>query len=168
MSFWKSVTVLVVVLAVGVSAQQKKDPSAPGAKGKDFPAIYDTKRDSFKDLKAAQAEAQKSGKNIMLEVGGNWCIWCHIMHKFFDQHAELKRYRDDNYVVVPVNWSEETPNEKFLSQFPKVAGYPHLFILDANGKLLRSQNTAELEEGRGYNLNKMAKFLQKWAPKKKG
>jgi hypothetical protein len=70
--------------------------------------------------------------------------------------------------VVPVNWSEETPNEKFLSRFPKVAGYPHLFVLDANGQLLRSQNTAELEQGRGYNLSKMAKFLQKWAPKKKG
>ena len=159
---------MIAFVAITAGAQVKKDPSAPGAKGKDFPPIYDTKRDSFKDLKAAQAEAQKTGKNIMLEVGGNWCIWCHIMHKFYESHQELKQYRDANYVVVPVNWSEEAPNEKFLSQFPKVAGYPHLFILDANGKLLQSQNTAELEEGRGYNITKVAKFLKKWAPKKQG
>jgi thiol:disulfide interchange protein len=159
---------LIAILATAGYAQQQKDPSTPGAKGKDFPAIYDTKRDSFKDLKAAVAEAQKSGKNIILEVGGNWCIWCHIMHKFFASHPELRQYRDENYVAVPVNWSEETPNEKFLSQYPKRAGYPHLFVLDASGKLLHSQNTAELEEGRGYSLTKMAQFLQKWAPKKKG
>lgn len=159
--------ILIITFAAGLIAQQKNDPSTPGAKGKDFPPIYDVKRDSSKDLKTAQTAAQKSGKNILLEVGGNWCIWCHILHKFFETHPEIRQYRDENYVVVPVNWSEDMPNEKFLSQFPKRAGYPHLFVLDANGKLLHSQNTAELEEGRGYSLTNMAKFLQKWAPKKK-
>lgn len=47
-----------------------------------------------------------------------------------------------------------------------IRGYPHLFVLDADGKLLHSQNTADLEEGRGYNEGVVLAFLAKWAPKR--
>jgi hypothetical protein len=39
-------------------------------------------------------------------------------------------------------------------------------VLDSDGKLLHSQGTAVLEEGKGYNESAVLKFLEKWAPKK--
>jgi len=66
-------------------------------------------------------------------------------------------------VVLKVNYSDENENKDFLGKYPKIRGYPHLFVLDSDGKLLHSQGTAELEEGKGYNEQKVMAFLSKWA-----
>jgi hypothetical protein len=34
-----------------------------------------------------------------------------------------------------------------------------MFVLDAKGKLLESKNTGDLEEGKGYNLERFVEFL---------
>jgi CBS-domain-containing membrane protein len=39
-------------------------------------------------------------------------------------------------------------------------------VLDAEGNLLHSQFTGDLEEGKSYNHDKMVEFLRQWAPKK--
>jgi len=123
---------------------------------------YDPARDPAQDLRAAIEVASKDGKRILLEVGGDWCIWCHRMDGFFEDNAELLKLREANFVLVKVNYSEENQNETFLGQYPDVAGYPHLFVLDGDGKLLKSQDTGELELGKTYNLQKFMAFLQKW------
>jgi len=127
---------------------------------------YDPKADPSADLAKAMAEAKSGNKRILIEVGGEWCGWCHRMHAFFDQNEPLRKFRDDNFVVLQVNFSEENRNEKFLAKYPKIEGYPHIFVLDANGKLLHSQNTGDLEQGKGYNLEMFNAFLKRWALKR--
>ena len=100
------------------------------------------------------------------DIGGEWCGWCRYMDKFFYQNAELARTRDENFVWVKINFSEENENQPFLSAYPAITGYPHLFVLGGDGSLLRSQPTDELEQGEGYNLQKFAEFLKTWSPKK--
>ena len=39
---------------------------------------YDPKRNADSDVKNAIAEARKTGKRVLLEVGGEWCSWCHL------------------------------------------------------------------------------------------
>ena len=128
-------------------------------------AKYDPGRSAEQDLRNAVAEAQRTGKRILLEVGGEWCSWCHIMDKFFDQNPNLTKLRDTNYVTVKINFSKENENGKFLGQYPKIPGYPHLFVLESNGKLLHSQFTGDLEQGQSYNLQKFTKFLEAWVTK---
>jgi len=125
-------------------------------------AKYDPGRSAEQDLRNAITEAQRTGKRILLEVGGEWCSWCHIMDKFFDQNPNLTKLRDTNYVTVKINFSKENENGKFLGQYPKIPGYPHLFVLESNGKLLHSQFTGDLEQGQSYNLQKFTKFLEAW------
>ena len=124
---------------------------------------YDPKRDAETDIKEAVLEARRTGKRVLVDVGGEWCIWCHILDKFFDQNPTLLEYREQNFVMVKINYSPENKNEKFLSRYPKIPGFPHLFILDTKGKLLHSQDTSELEEGKSYNLDKFSAFLKRWA-----
>lgn len=125
---------------------------------------YDPNRNGASDLAAAQSEARRSNRNVLIEVGGQWCIWCHFLDKFFETHEEIKDLRDQYYVTVPINYSKENKNKKLLSRFPEVAGFPHLYVLDGDGKLIQSQDTSELEQGEGYNPEKMKEFLLKWAP----
>jgi thioredoxin-related protein len=124
---------------------------------------YDPKRNAEQDIRDAVAEAERTGQRVLLEVGGEWCIWCHRMDEFFEKHPELLELREKNFIMVKINFSEENKNEPLLSRYPPVAGYPHIFVLDRDGKLLHSQNTGDLEEGKSYNLDKFMAFLKEWA-----
>lgn len=147
-------------LAVPVAAEAAPAKDAPVAREK-----FDPKRDPRVDLNEAIKMAGKSGKNIILDIGGEWCGWCVFMDKFFYQNLDLAKVRDANYIWVKVNFSKENENKEFLSAYPEAPGYPHLYVLDPSGKLLQSQDTSELEMGKGYNPEKFAEFLNKWAPK---
>jgi hypothetical protein len=128
---------------------------------------YDPKRDPGLDLKLAIAEAERTGKRVLVEVGGQWCIWCHHMDDFFVANPDLLKQREANFIMVKVNFSEENKNEAFLSGYPAVAGYPHIFVLDSDGSLLHSEDTSELEDGqKSYRLDNFTAFLSKWSPEK--
>ncbi len=129
------------------------------------PNIFDPNRDAARDLQAGIEEAARSGRRVLVDVGGNWCGWCHEMERFIEAHPDLKALRDKNFVTVKINWSPENKNEAVLSKYPRIPGYPHLFILDNSGKLLYSEDTSKLEDGKSsYVLQKFMAFLQEWAP----
>jgi thioredoxin-related protein len=126
---------------------------------------YDPKRDAAADIKEAVAVAARTHRRVIVEIGGKWCIWCTYLDKFFDQNASLRQFRDENFVMVKVNFSPENKNEKVISQYGGAPGYPHIVVLDSDGKMLHAQDTSKLEEGRGYSVQAVAKFLEDWKPK---
>jgi len=151
----------LMAMAQSVTTTQEK----PAAKSSYVPVReYDPKRDASKDVADAVKEAQRTNKNVLLEIGGQWCIWCKYFDKFFADHSALAQYRDENYIMVKINFSKENENKPLISKYGKVPGYPHLFVLDKDGKLIHSQDTSKLEEGRGYNMTAVANFLKDWAP----
>ena len=127
-------------------------------------AQFDPARDPVADLETAKVEAQRGGKRIILDVGGEWCSWCHLLDAFMEGDSEIRRFRDAHYVWMKVNYSEENENAAFLSRFPEIKGYPHLFVLDGEGQLLHSQFTGDLEKDKGYDRAKFFAFLKQWAP----
>ena len=134
----------------------KKVETAP----EDFTSSYDPKRDPAKDLELAKAQAKQGNKRILLDVGGDWCYWCRVLDKFFDEHQDLKAMRDQNFVLMKVNMSSLNENYAFLSQYPKIPGYPWIFVLDADGKLVKSEDTDGLEDGaKGYSTKAIQAFL---------
>jgi thioredoxin-related protein len=124
---------------------------------------YDPKRDAAHDISDAAAEAKRTNRRVLLEVGGEWCSWCHHMDDFFAAHSDLTALRDKSFVTVKINFSEENPNKAVLGQYPAIGGYPHLFVLDSDGTLVHSQDTGALEEGKSYNLDRFTTFLAYWA-----
>jgi thiol:disulfide interchange protein len=157
----KLVWALCVFLLVAnpLSAKGSKKPGDP--KSTAVSSGYDATRDPDKDLQAAIALATKTKKKILLEVGGDWCVYCNIMDQTFETHPQLAHVRDEHYITVKVNYSQENPNQAFLAKFPKIPEYPHFFVLDSKGVLLRSQPTHPFEHGRKYNAGKIDAFLKK-------
>lgn len=146
---------ILLLFAVNLSAQVENNKK-----------LFDPSRNPFEDLNITIQEAIKSNKRIILDVGGDWCVWCHRIDAFMNNSEEIKSMLDMNYLVLKVNYSKENKNEKFLSQFPAIEGYPHFFVLDKDGTLLHSQNTGELEMGKDYSKEKFINFLNKWKPNK--
>jgi thioredoxin-related protein len=128
---------------------------------------FDEKRDAANDIQNALVLAKQTNKRVLVDVGGNWCPWCHLLDTLFLTNKDLDEYLFQHYVVVKVNFSKENKNEKVLAKYPKVAGYPHLFVLDETGKVLKSQNTSTLEnkkgQPKGHDKEKVFAFLKKWA-----
>ena len=150
-------TLLLSVPAPGQSAQQTGALYTPVTK-------FDPARDAAKDIRDALAEAARTNRRVLLDVGGEWCIWCKRLDSLMVRDSALSAYLAAKYVAVKVNYSRENKNEEVLSRYPKIKGYPHLFVLDAEGTLLHSQDTGTLEKGKGHDPEKVMEFLKRWAP----
>lgn len=127
---------------------------------------FDPKADPKKDLQAASALAARSGRRILMEVGGEWCGWCLRFEDLVLRNAEIRGVLEKHFVLLKVNWSEENRNESFLAGFPKVGGYPHFFVLDSNGKLIYSKSTMDLEDRRQYDPERVKVFLVQYATRR--
>ena len=151
------VIILSVVVLSGLSSAQTGSKYTPVTQ-------FDPVRNPSKDLKEAVEEAKSSSRRIILDVGGEWCIWCHRIDYFIENNIDIKNFIEDNFIFLKINFSKENDNKEFLSKYPEIPGYPHFFVLDSSGKLLHSQDTGLLEEGKSYSHEKMMAFLKKWAP----
>ena len=47
---------------------------------------------------------------------------------------------------------------------PDRFGFPVIVILDENGNVLHTQDSSFLEEGKGYNKEKVIRFFKNWTP----
>jgi thiol:disulfide interchange protein len=163
---WFIAAGLLICTSAVLRAQEAQSATAAKAKPVYSVETYDPKRDAAADLKATMDQARKKGKRILVQVGGDWCGWCHLMNKYFHENETVAAALQKDFIIQKVNYSEENRNKEFLGQYPSIKGYPHLFVLDSDGKLLHSQDTALLEEGKGYRESAVLEFLAKWAPQK--
>lgn len=134
-----------------------------------LPKPYNPKADAGKDLENLIAKAKKEKKNIMIQAGGNWCIWCLRFNQFVQTNAELKEMVDANFLYYHLNYSPENKNEKVFEEFGNPGekfGYPVFIVLDQNGKMLHIQQSDVLEENKGYSLEKVKDFFEQWTPRK--
>jgi thioredoxin-related protein len=125
------------------------------------------------DEKAAPAiaesvkEAKKAGKHVLIQIGGNWCIWCYRFNDFVTTDASLDSMVKANYIVYHLNWSKENYNDALLKKygFPQRFGFPVFLVLDGKGNLIHTQNSSYLEENKSYGKEKVMGFLKDWSPK---
>ncbi len=153
---------MLLFVAAFISASALAQTSATPAKVER--KIYNPEANAQADIDAAVAKAKKEKKHVFVQVGGNWCIWCIRFHDLVDATPELKDYLTKNYEVVLLNMSQENKNEVILKKFnnPGRFGYPVFLVLDENGKLIHTQNSAYLEEGNGHSVKKITEFLKNW------
>jgi len=147
---------LIILLAVvsTLHAQEQKNK------------VYNPQADAKRQISDAVAKAKKEGKHVFLQIGGNWCSWCVMMHRFYTTDAKIDSTMKANYVVEMINYSKENKNLGVLESlgYPQRFGFPVIVILDADGKRIHTQNTVCLEEGRGYNQKRFLEFLYNWSP----
>jgi thioredoxin-related protein len=130
-----------------------------------YSQVYDDKRDPFKDAQAAVSLAQATNRNVLIEIGGNWCTWCHKMDTFLEKNPKVYQTLHDNYVLLKINVSDSNSNEAFMKSLPPVQGYPHMYVSTNTGKMLLSKDTAELLDDLQYSAEYWLTFLAKWQAK---
>jgi len=154
---------------VQVNAKSVGDHSPPqlivGEALPEYSKVYDEKRDPFSDANAALALAKKTNRNVLIEIGGNWCTWCHKMDAFLEENPDVYKELHSKYVLLKISVSDANENESFMKSLPPVLGYPHMYVSTASGKMLLSKDTAELQDSNGYSTEYWLAFLQQWQSK---
>ena len=133
--------------------------------------IYDHTANAEKQVNDALAKATKEGKHVLLQIGGNWCVWCVRLNAFEHAMPKIDSLLTANYILVHINYSPENKNMELLKklEFPQRFGFPVLVILDAKGRRLHTQDSGLLEAQKNnlkiyYDEQKVYGFLSKWTP----
>ncbi|MEO9476272.1 MAG: thioredoxin family protein [Cyclobacteriaceae bacterium] len=127
--------------------------------------LYDPTADAEQQIADALAQAKETNKHVFVQIGGNWCSWCILFHQFVEGNETVKSVFNDNYVPVKLNYSSENKNEEMLAKlgYPNRFGFPVFVILDAEGNRIHTQDSALLEDGKGYSEKKVVGFFKNWS-----
>jgi thioredoxin-related protein len=128
---------------------------------------YNPQANAKDDLAKAIAKADSSGKNVLLQIGGNWCKWCLRFTKFCSDTHEIDTLISNNYVFYHLNYSKENKNLDILKtlDYPQRFGFPVLVVLNRKGVRIHTQDSGFLELNDGYDKEKTIEFLSNWTPR---
>jgi len=161
--------VLVLVFCVLVSAvvcYAHAPADSTGRADSTVIAKFDPSRDPAADVREAAKTAMASHKRILLDVGGEWCIWCRRLHQTFQTDAAVRAKLADSCVLVMIDvntrdgaWRNTEVDRRYGN--PTRFGIPVLVVLDADGRILATKDTGELEDGNHHSPAKILAFLGK-------
>lgn len=132
--------------------------------------IYDEDINQLEQIDKAIRQASDEGKFVICQVGGNWCRWCLMFADYIEKDAEISDVIDRNFVYIHVNYNPKKPSDETVQKMMKKLGnpgrfgFPALVVMDGKGKILHTQDSSLLEEGNGYNKDKVLRFFRNWTP----
>ena len=129
--------------------------------------IYDENANPQQQIAAALAAAGKSGKNIVLIFGANWCPDCHALDAAMRQ-PDLAELIAKNYVVVKIDVGRFDKNLDVARKYgvPIRRGIPALSVLDPRGKVLFAQSQGQFANAARMPSHDFKAFFEKWKPKR--
>ena len=137
--------------------------------------VYNEDINPLEQIDQALVKAKANGKFVVCQVGGNWCPWCLRFADFITNDATISKLIGDNFEYIHVNYNPRKSEgaEKaaqaaaLMSRLDNCGrfGFPVFVVLDDAGKVLHIQDSSFLEEGQGYNKEKVLRFFKNWTPK---
>lgn len=139
--------------------------------------VYDEEINQLEQIDKAVAQAKREGKFVICQLGGNWCPWCLKFADYISKDSDITKIINDNFVYIHVNYNPRMAKSKDEAVAKRAAalmkrldnagrfGYPVFIVLDKNGKVIHIQDSGYLEEGEGYNKEKVMRFFKNWTPK---
>jgi thiol:disulfide interchange protein len=125
--------------------------------------LYSADADPKTDIAAGIKQARLEHKRVILSFGGDWCGDCQVLDIYLHQspNAELL---EKNFVLVHVDIGHFDKNLDITDKYkvPLKKGVPALAVLDARGKLVYAQKSAEFGDMRYMYPNSVTDFLKKW------
>ena len=136
--------------------------------------VYNEDLNPMTQIDEALVKAKADGKYVVCQVGGNWCPWCLRFADFVTNDTTISKVLADNFVYIHVNYNprkaqdaeKTTQAQAMLARLNQPArfGFPVFVVLDELGRVLHIQDSSFLEEGEGYNQEKVLRFFKNWTP----
>lgn len=128
------------------------------------PDPYNETEDAQAAINAAKARARKSGKAVLIDMGGNWCVDCLVLSAVM-RLPKASAFIDQHFEVVAVDVGQFNKNLQIPARYGiKMKEVPCVVILDRHGKPLNAGH--ELALGSASTLGPQAVLdqLAAWLP----
>jgi thioredoxin-related protein len=76
--------------------------------------LYNPYENADSAMAIVQSKALNEGKQILVQIGGNWCSWCIEFNRFTTTDKQMDSVLQTDYVVYHLNYSKENLNKKML------------------------------------------------------
>jgi thiol:disulfide interchange protein len=139
---------------------ERKPVTAPPAVKKH---LYSAEADPKAEIAAALKQASLENKRVILDFGGDWCGDCQVLDIYLHQSPNVELF-NKNFLLVHIDVGHFDKNLDIAEKYniPLKKGVPALAVLDSNGKLLYSQQSAEFGDMRYMYSNSVTDFLNQW------
>ena len=137
--------------------------------------VYNENINPIEQIDQALGKAKAEGKFVVCQVGGNWCPWCLRFADFISKDTTISKLIDENFEYIHVNYNprkseSEEKQQQAVALMKRLDncgrfGFPVFVVLDDEGRLIHIQDSSFLEEGQGYNQEKVLRFFKNWTPK---
>lgn len=118
-------------------------------------------------IDSALAVANETHKVVLCQLGGDWCRWCRMLSAEIAADETISQVLDSNFVYLRVNYvSRDDEASQELSRYLGNAsrfGFPAWIFLRPDGTIMHIQDTSYLEEGEGYDHEKILRCLRNWS-----
>lgn len=118
-----------------------------------------------RQVNAAMARAKRSGKLVLIDLGGNWCLDCRLLAATMAQPA-LKTWLARHYETVMVDVGRLDKNLQVPARFginTRLPGVPAMLIVNPRtGKLLNEGRITALSDARSMSPQGLADWLASW------
>ncbi len=129
---------------------------------------YDEQQDAQAKLNELLDLAKQQNKNVFVQAGGNWCIWCLRFNDFVFNDPELESIVDQNYLYYHLNYSPKNKNKEVFDKYApgsQSLGYPFFFVITPSTQEVAIFSSGELEYGKSYDKQKVKQLFLDNAPK---
>jgi thiol:disulfide interchange protein len=117
------------------------------------------------DISAAVQQAQREGKRVLIDFGGDWCTDCKVLDVNL-RRPENASLVARHFVMVHVNVGDRGIETNFdvakRYGIPLKKGVPALAVLDAEGHVVYAQKAGEFENMRVMDPASVHDFLVRW------
>ena len=111
---------------------------------------------------AALAQSKGTGKKVLVEFGGDWCIWSRRMAAVLSTPVFAKLIKDR---FIYLEWYVGDPPWDHAEgvRLPRMEGVPFFALIDSGGRIIRTQDTDSFTLFWFYRKSKIMAFLTDWA-----
>lgn len=170
------ITLITVLFTLTASAQTGSTrPDGDKRPAVERKKVYNEDINPLEQIVQAVAKAKSEAKFVICQVGGNWCPWCLRFAEFITTDSTISRVVKENYEYIHVNYNPRMSGSEEQQLQAKALmkrlnncgrfGFPVFVVLDEDGKVIHIQDSSFLEEGQGYNQEKVLRFFKNWTPK---
>jgi thiol-disulfide isomerase/thioredoxin len=165
--------ILSAFIAVALAGTASAAVTAPRVTAQSFeqlpkplPLPYSQTAPAMAAVDKARAKAKASGKLLLIDLGGNWCLDCRILAGTMEL-PEVDPWVKKHYELVSVDVGRFDKNLDVPARYgfkDRLAGVPALLVVDPKSdKLVNVGKTTALSDARSMNPQGLADYLAQFA-----
>ena len=124
--------------------------------------VFESNASHKQDVDHALAESARTGRNVLIEYGGDWCKWSKRMESTLNTPS-LSSFISENFVFLRSYVGRDGSWDTSRIDLPAMSSVPYFSLVASDGTAIANQSTEQFELLWFYKKRNLLEFLRSWA-----